>query len=73
MCVGKLGQSGRRLAPVLGIALRSVYRAAAREPARAVEWVPCSRKMTEVAASSIYGKAYEAWALGQGKAENIVA
>ncbi len=38
--VGKLGQSGRRLAPVLGIAPQSVYRAAARGAAKAVEWTP---------------------------------
>jgi putative transposase len=36
--VGKLGQSGRRLAPVLGIAPQSVYRAAARGATRASEW-----------------------------------
>jgi REP element-mobilizing transposase RayT len=36
--VGKLGHSGRRLAPVLGIAPQSVYRAAARGAARAAEW-----------------------------------
>ncbi len=36
--VGTLRQSGRRLAPVLGIAPQSVYRAAARGATRAVEW-----------------------------------
>jgi chromosomal replication initiation ATPase DnaA len=36
--VGKLGHSGRRLAPVLGIAPQTVYRAAARGAARAAEW-----------------------------------
>jgi len=36
--VRKLGQSGRRLAPVLGIAPQSVYRAAARGGTRAAEW-----------------------------------
>lgn len=36
--VGKLGQSGRQLAPVLGIAPQSVYRAAARGATRAAEW-----------------------------------
>jgi len=36
--VGKLGHSGRRLAPVLGIAPQSVYRAAARGAVRAAEW-----------------------------------
>ena len=38
--VGALGQSGRRLAPVLGVAPQSVYRAAARGAARAAEWAP---------------------------------
>jgi hypothetical protein len=37
--VNKCGQSGRRLAPVLGIAPQSVYRAAARGAAKAAEWV----------------------------------
>ena len=36
--VGALGQSGRRLAPVLGVAPQSVYRAAVRGAARAAEW-----------------------------------
>jgi REP element-mobilizing transposase RayT len=36
--VGTCGQSGRRLAPVLGIAPQSVYRAAVRGAAQAVEW-----------------------------------
>ena len=36
--VGRLGRSGRRLAPVLGIVPQSVYRAAARGAARAAEW-----------------------------------
>ena len=38
--VGALGRSGRRLAPVLGVAPHSVYRAAARGAARAAEWAP---------------------------------
>ncbi len=38
--VSRLGQSGRRLAPVLGIAPQSVYRAAARGAGKAVEWTP---------------------------------
>ncbi len=42
--VGRLGQSGRRLAPVLGIAPQSVYRAAARGAARAVEWAPILKR-----------------------------
>jgi hypothetical protein len=42
--VGKLGQSGRRLAPVLGIAPQSVYRAAARGAARAVDWARILRR-----------------------------
>ncbi len=42
--VGKLGQSGRRLAPVLGIAPQSVYRAAARGAVRAVEWAPILKR-----------------------------
>ncbi len=42
--VGALGQSGRRLAPVLGVAPQSVYRAAARGAARAVEWAPLLRR-----------------------------
>lgn len=37
--IGPLGQSGRRLAPVLGVAPQSVYRAAARGVARKDEWV----------------------------------
>jgi putative transposase len=36
--VGRLGQSGRQLAPILGIAPQSVYRAAARGAARALGW-----------------------------------
>jgi len=36
--VGRLGESGRRLAPVVGIAPQSAYRAAARGAARAAEW-----------------------------------
>jgi putative transposase len=36
--VGALGQSGRRLAPVLGVAPQSVYRAAVRGAAQAAEW-----------------------------------
>jgi putative transposase len=36
--VGALGQSGRRLAPMLGVAPQSVYRAAARGAAQAAEW-----------------------------------
>jgi len=36
--IGRLGESGRRLAPVLGIAPQSAYRAAARGAARAAEW-----------------------------------
>ena len=36
--VGFLGQSGRRLAPVLGVAPQSVYRAAARAAAQKEEW-----------------------------------
>jgi REP element-mobilizing transposase RayT len=38
--VGALGRSGRRLAPVLGVAPQSVYRAAVRGAARAAEWAP---------------------------------
>ncbi len=38
--VGALGQSGRRLAPVLGVAPQSVYRAAARGAVRAADWAP---------------------------------
>jgi len=37
--IDTLGQSGRRLAPVLGVAPQSVYRAAARGAAQADEWV----------------------------------
>jgi len=36
--VGRLGRSGGRLAPVLGIVPQSVYRAAARGAARAAKW-----------------------------------
>jgi REP element-mobilizing transposase RayT len=36
--IAVLGQSGRRLAPVLGVAPQSVYRAAARGAAQATEW-----------------------------------
>ena len=42
--VGALGQSGRRLAPLLGVAPQSVYRAAARGAAGAVEWTPLLRR-----------------------------
>jgi REP element-mobilizing transposase RayT len=42
--VGALGQSGRRLAPVLGVAPQSVYRAAARGAARAAEWAPLLKR-----------------------------
>jgi hypothetical protein len=42
--IGPLGQSGRRLAPVLGIAPQSVYRAAARGAARAEGWASLLKK-----------------------------
>ncbi len=37
--VGGFGQSGRRLASVLGVAPQSVYRAAARGSTETAEWV----------------------------------
>jgi len=42
--VGALGQSGRRLAPMLGVAPQSVYRAAARGAAQAAEWASLLRR-----------------------------
>jgi putative transposase len=42
--VGALGRSGRRLAPVLGVAPQSVYRAAVRGAARAAEWAPLLKR-----------------------------
>jgi hypothetical protein len=42
--IGPLGRSGRRLAPVLGIAPQSVYRAAARGAAQAEEWASLLKK-----------------------------
>jgi putative transposase len=42
--VGALGQSGRRLAPLLGVAPQSVYRAAARGAAQAADWAPLLRR-----------------------------
>ena len=41
------------MAPVLGVAPQSVYRAAARGAARAAEWAPLLHKVTEVPASPI--------------------
>jgi putative transposase len=38
--ISALGQTGRRLGPVLGVAPQSVYRARARGAMRAVEWIP---------------------------------
>jgi REP element-mobilizing transposase RayT len=42
--IGPLGQSGRRLASVLGVAPQSVYRAAARGAARREEWASILKK-----------------------------
>ncbi|MBI4536809.1 MAG: hypothetical protein HY712_02500 [candidate division NC10 bacterium] len=36
--IGALGRSGRQLAPLMGVAPQSVYRAAARGAARAAGW-----------------------------------